>query len=460
MSQVAGIPSSVYAPSENYVLIGGYDIYDRAFHKKLLNRVPKYGALTWMRAVKGYMSKRKTRRHQYYYYEEGQWMSAAATIASTTDQTTYVDIVLSSADHEDSGARSFPVVGQTVVFEDESVGYVFVVNRATPGAHFVSVKPVNSGTNILAAAVAGTTMVFYSNAQKEKSTETEGRIPKVSKVTNYVQTFREKYEVTDHAEQNEVEFTYKGQNFLYVKGIDDTMDRFMMQEDFGLLINDSSESLTDAGGNAIQLAKGLIPQITDNGITMEYFGDPDKSTIDDAVLLLNKNFGDHDYIIGQSLKVSQKQNNWLVDFAKNGDNNISFNAFETREQALALNFTSIFMEPYSFHFQTWDVFTHADTLGAGNMPYQDMMIFIPTGKTKNPEPEEGFGDYEPYLQLVYSRIPGAPHENKGDYKMWETGANARSGATDDELTRAIHMASWKSLEVRCRNKFLIARKAA
>ena len=461
MSQVAGIPSSVYAPSENYVLIGGYDIYDREYHQKLLKRVPKHGALTWMRAVKGYMTKRKTRRNTYYFYEEGQWMSAAATIASVTDQTTYVDIVLSSADHEDSGARSFPVVGQTVVFEDESVGYVTVVNRTTPSAHFVSVKPANSSTSILNAAVVGTTMVFYSNAQKEKSTETEGRIPKVSKVTNYVQTFREKYEVTDYAEQNEVEFTYKGQKFLYVKGIDDTMDRFMMQEDLGLLITPASENLTDAGGNTIQFAKGLIPQITDNGLTMEYFGDPSKSTFDDARLILNKNFGDHEYVVGMSLNVMTGLENWLIDFAGGGDNNISFNAFDGgKKQAISLDFQSIYLAPYSFHFQVWDLFTHADTLGAGNMPYKDMMVFIPTGYAKNPEPEEGFGDTEPYLQVVYSRIPGAPHENKGDYKMWETGANARTGATDDELTRAIHMASWKGLEVRCRNKFLIARKAA
>jgi hypothetical protein len=462
MSQVAGIPSSVYASAESYVLISGYDIYDREFHKKLLKRVPKYGALTWMRAVKGYMAKRKTRRHQYYYYEEGQWMSAAATIATVVDQTTYLDITLSAEDHEDTGTHSFPVVGQTVVFEDETVGYVNAVDRAIASAHIVKVKTVNAQhAALLAAAVVGTAMVFYSNVQKEKSTETEGRIPKTSKVTNYVQTFREKYEVTDHAEQNEVEFTYKGQNFLYVKGIDDTADRFMMQEDLGLLINPASSGLTDASSNALTLAKGMIPQITDNGKTMEYFGTPDMTTFDDAIMILNKNYGDHEYVVGRGLRPNLGMKNWLIDFAKNGDNNISFNAFDGgQKQALSFDFQSIYIEPYTFHLQTWDILSHVDTLGAGNMPYQDMMIFIPTGKAKNPEPGEGGEEYEPYIQIVYSPIPGAASENKGDYKMWETGANARSGATDDEATRAIHMMSWKSLELRCRNKFLIARKAA
>ena len=56
-----------------------------------------------------------------------------------------------------------------------------------------------------------------------------------------------------------------GQKFLHVKGFDDTVDRFRMSEDLGLLINPASTTLTDAGSNAIQLAKGYIPQITDNG---------------------------------------------------------------------------------------------------------------------------------------------------------------------------------------------------
>ena len=74
--------------------------------------------------------------------------------------------------------------------------------------------------------------------------------------------------------------------------------------------------------------------------------------------------------------------------------------------------------------------------------------------------ELGFGDMEPYLQIVYSRIPGAANENKGDYKMWESGGNARTGGTSDEAVRIISMMSWKSLEVRRRNAFLVMRKAA
>lgn len=458
-SQRSDIAGAVYAANENYVLISSYDIYDRDYHQELFNRVPRASALSWMRSIKGYMSKRQVNRHEYYFYEEGQYMAAAAEIAVAVDNTTYVTVTISAADHDNAGTESFPVVGQTVVFSDESIGYVQALSRSSANAHTFDIYPANSGVDLVAAAQLGTICVFYSNAQIEKSAATEGRIPKVDKVTNFIQTFREKYEVTDHAEQNQTEFSWKGQKFLHVKGIDETTQRFALQEEMGLLINDSSENLNDAALIKVQLAKGLIPQITDNGNTLEYFGKPDMTTFDDAILLLNKNYGDHEYVVGMGLNASLGMKNWLIDFAAGGDNNISF---ASEKQQLNFNFKRIFIEPYMFNCQTWDIFSHADTLGAGTLPYKDMMVFIPTGKTKNPNyyGTGGTGnDYEPYCQIAYARIPGAPHENKGDHKMWETGANARTGATDDILTRAIHMASWKSLELRCRNKFLVTRKA-
>ncbi len=47
----------------------------------------------------------------------------------------------------------------------------------------------------------------------------------------------------------------------------------------------------------------------------------------------------------------------------------------------------------------------------------------------------------------------------GFVKFWETGANARNGATSDKLETELHWASYKGLEVRCRNKFMLWRKA-
>jgi hypothetical protein len=466
-SVLLNTPGARFATNENVATITAYDIYDRDYHKKLFGKVPRYGALSWMKAAKGYMTKRTAKNFSYYYHEEGQWASKAATIGSVVDNTTSIDLTLSTGDHEDSGTSSYPIIGDTVVFETEAAGLVTNVNRAVANAHVCTIKPfVSTDTTLALSAISGTSIVFYSNAQKEASDQRSTRIPKTSKVTNIVQTFRADYEVTDHASLIETEFEYMGQKFLFVKGLEDTSDTFRMDEDNGLLINPTSSGLADAGTNAIRIAKGLVPQITDSGNTMEYFGTPDGgSTIDDAIMILNRNQGDKEYIVGQSVKVALGWKQWLVDFAKGGDTNISFNAFDGNgKQALSMNFESISVSGYSFHFNTWDLFSHSDSLGAGNMPYQDMAVFIPTGKTKNPEPGDGFSDYEPYLQVVYMNPPtggnGVKQQFNGDYFLWESGAYAKPGATSPVAKRVVSMISYKSLEVRRRNAFLVMRRAS
>ncbi len=458
-SQVNGIPvSTANSNGETYTLIGSYDIYDRDYAKRLLRKVPKAGALQWMKALagQGYMQKRQCIRDQYYYHEEGQWFATVATIANAVDNTTYATITLSAADHDNSGANSYPVVNQLVLFENEVVGFVRSINRSVAGAHTIDVYPTDTtNSNIFASAQVGSVMSFYSNAQQEASTQTEVRVPKTSKVTNYVQTFRDSYRVTDQAARNQVEWEWEGQKFLYIKGLDEMFDRFKMAEDFGLLVTTASNNLTNAGGNSIQLAKGLIPQITDSGNTMEYYGTPDKTTFDDAVLILNRNYGNNEYVVGMGLNLYQGLENWLVEFSKGGDNNISFSLFDGgKKQALALDFQSVTTAGYTFHFQRWDAFSHSDSLGAGNMPYRDMGVFIPTGKVPN-----GIGEDEPYLTLVYADTNHAPHEDKGDHAVWETGGQARRGGTNDTNERRVHIISHKSLEVRNRNKFMVLRKA-
>jgi hypothetical protein len=446
------------AAREDLAIATGYGILDRDFRKELGMKVPKFSALSILRELEGKMRPTKqVRRHEYYFYEEGEWFNAAATIATADNAVANkTTITLSSEDHWDSGSKSYPVVGQLALFENEQVGYVESINRTTPNAHTVTIKDLNPSTDVQASAVIGTSVVFYGNIQAEKSLKTEGRVPAVSRVSNYIHTTREKYEVTDFAAQNEVEFEYNGQKFLYVKGIDETADRFAMQEEWNLIVTPRSESLTDADGNPLSTANGLIPQVDENGMTYEYEEDVDMSAFDDIVLQINDNYGDDEYMGGLGINLSLSMKNWLIDFTRNGDTGVSYNYFSGgKEQALSFDFTSIRIGGIAFHFKTWDVMSHRGSFGAGNMPYRDMGVLIPCGNTKDPQTNK----MTPYLTLAYSKPQGAAHEVQGDIKVWETGGNAKKGATNDEMTREIHMISYKSLEVRNREKFMILRKS-
>lgn len=451
---------------QSYKLISTYGVYDRDFRKKLGMKYPRMGALSWLKILKGRMGKRMARRHVYYYYEEGQWAKAAVTIkAKTNVDADTVRITLEDADHDTlAGAKySYPVKNQLAVFENETVGFVEAVDKSGAN-HTVDILQVNASQDVQGAAAVGGTVVFYSNAQKEKSGKTDPRVPQVDKVTNYIQTFREYCEITDHEAQQDVEFEYKGQQYLYNLTTDDTADRFELQEEQGLLITPLSDAnLKDADGNVIQTAQALIPQIDAGGKNYEYFDSISMTDFDNTILLLQKNYGAREYVVGRGVRAALKMKNFLIEFAKNGDNDISFDAFESREQALAMKFRSIAIESWSFHFQDWEVLSHPDTLGAGNMKYPDMCIFIPTEFIRNPSSAMGERvgeEMEPYLKLVYSPPQGAPNTIHGDYKLWEDGADAKSGPTNDVEYRGVNWISYKSLEMRRRNAFLLWRKAA
>jgi hypothetical protein len=442
--------------TDNLALATGYGIIDRDFRKDLQMKVPKYKALSIFRQMEGRLAPMEmTKNHEYYFWEEGDWFNASAGIALTDTSTPNVVVVtLASEDHYSSGTKSYPILNQLAVFEDETVGFVSAINRTVDSAHTVTIKRLNSDQDVQAAAVIGTKVVFYGSVFGEASDTPETRVPYVSQVTNYIHTSRHAYKVTDWSAQNETEFEFNGQRFLYVKGLEECSDRFSLEEELNLLITPLAASLTDASSNSLKTANALIPQIGSNGQNVEYIDEPDLAFQQDTVLTIDANYGDDEYFVGQGRNVSLANDNWLKDFASGGDNRISFSAFDGgKEQALSFDFKSISLGGVTMHYDTWNVLSHAQSLGAGDMPYRHMQVMIPAGM--------GLDEHRnsvPYLRMRYAKPQGAPHEVQEDVKVFEHGGASRRGATDGVQQRIVEMISYKSLEIRNREKFLIARK--
>jgi hypothetical protein len=439
--------------NQNYALLSAYGIYDREVRKQLGLLYPSAGALSWMKAAgrlnqRNAIPKRSTRRHEYSYWEEGNWFNANAVIESVAEfpaSSGQLNITLKDVSHYDSGTKSFPVVGQTVLFSDENYGFIDSINRATPDAHVVHVIPA-AGCNIITPSYGdGDEIAFVSNAQKERSTATEPRIPQQIKNTFYMQTFREYAEVSDHEMQNATEFEFKKQPYLYVKSTDDTAQRFEFQEDLGLLVGKKDN---DDLPNGEKMVDGLIPQIKAHGIDLEYTT-ADMTDFDTVIKTLQKNYGDMEYIVGRGINLSLTLKNWLVTF-QDATPDVFFEQIG-KEQSMNFNFRSVAIEGWTFHMHEIQAFNHPNSLGLDTFPYKDMAVFMPAGKTRDPRTQTE----EPYIQCVYSNPGGAAHENFGHFKLWETGANANRGATSDEMVRAWHWYSVKSLEIRNRNKFLV-----
>jgi len=437
------------------------DIYMEEIYKQLVPTVPKMTALSWLKAIEGRSVKRKVKRRTYSYYEEGQWMKAAAKILTITPNGAKFDVVLRPEDHIDAAgvadATTFVVPRQICMFQDgRTTGYVESVNRVA-GANVITIKKYNAAQDIATVATVGSTIVFYGNIQAEASTATESRFPQFEKITNYIHSTRENFTDTDFETQNALWFEANGKQYVYYKGLEDTFERFEFQREAALLLSPQADSLTDANGKPLTSMFGLIPQIEQYGINLEYYNEPDMGGFDEVMLALDNNYAETKYIVGHGHNAGLAAKNFLVKFAQNGTGNISFSPFTGGEQqAINLQFKSYSVMSYEFYFQQWAVFSHKDSLGADGLPFRHKFVFIPAGYAKNPNPD-GVANQpqtEPYIQLVNAIRGVAAPIDKGDYYLWQTGAMASPNATNDVMNLAVHMQGDNSLELRCRWKFL------
>ncbi len=449
--------------SGSYELFNPMGLYHDEVYLKTVKNVPYMSSLSWLKSIQGRSGKRKVKNNVYSFYEEGQFMKAAATIAAIAPNGAKFDVTLSAADHSDiggAGKTSFPVVGMTALFQDgKTTGYVESINRAAAGAHVATIKKFNPSQDIGTVGLVGTTIMFFSNIQKERSGKTESRVPQFEKITNRMQIVREYYDTTDLEVQNELWFeTEEGKRYLWYKGIGDTAQRFEFQKETAVLLTPQASGLTDVNSNTLNSAFGLIPQIDQNGINLEYYNKPDGASFDEVMLALDNNYAEKSYMVGHGFNLMLKLKDWLVEFGQNGTGNISFSPFNGGEsQAVSLKFKSYSVGAYEFYFQNWDLFSHKDSLGAANLPFRHTALFLPSGMTANPDPDRPAGaELEPYIQLV-SPDWGVKVQSHITYKdedlMWETGALAKQGATSDILEKGVHMVSYLGMEVRCRHKF-------
>lgn len=446
----------------NMSVLTGYGILDREFRKELGMTAPNFSDFSVFRQMK-LVNKLKpeemTNRHEFYHYEKTDHLKANATITAIgTSVANQVTITLAAEDHYDSGAKSYPIVTNDVVFSNQVVGLVYSVDRSVAGAHTVTIKSLTGSNDVQSAAVIGSIVNFVGNSQQEASGATEMRVPSFTKITQNLKTTRGHFKYTDHAGQNQVEFITgpDGNKYIHPLGISDTAQQFEMDEEFSMLTGKkNTATVTNAAGNSITTSQGLIPEIYANGMTGEYFGDVDMSSYDDWLLQIIANYGDGEYMCMAGIQLGLNVKNWAIDFAKNEAAYAWFDG--GKEQAATFNFTGIKMPGVGFdvYFKDLKAFSHAGTLGHENLPYQKMGLMIPCGNALNPKTNT----MQPYLQIRYAKPGGAAHEIQGDIKVFYTGGNSRNGATSDVLEEGFHIVSYKALQMFNIKKFMVIEKA-
>lgn len=461
---------SFQTSTTNLPLLTGYGILDREFRKQIGFTSPEFSALSILKALKReakVMPAEETGRHSFYYYEQGDHLKARCTIASvsntTINGTPTVLITLSSGDHSNSGVNSWPIKGNMAIFPNQTSGYVYDIDRATPSAHIVKVKSVTGTTDVQSAAVAGSEVVFAGVSVSEASSAVEHRNPQINKITQQIKTTRGKYQYTDHEGQNrtEVALSPDGKQYLHYLGIANTTEVFEMDEEYSHLFeNINTATVTDLAGNAITSTLGLIPNVNANGQTQDYFGDVDLGTVQDWYSTLVANYGDGEYLCLNGINLGFGLMNWTADLGKYDASYLFFSGAEVdgktmsgKEQAIAFNFTGIKMPGIGIetYFKDAKVFSHAGTMGSDKFPHKGMGVFIPAGSGLDPKTRE----MQPYLKVRWAMPGGSPHQITDGVQVWDTGANAQNGGNTDVLERNIHMVRYSALQAFNLRKFMV-----
>lgn len=378
----------------------------------------------------------------------------------------YDYIILDASSHSPSSGPnalkfSYPRKGEHILFKNNSEWRISGKDTTTPGAHKLFLQKVQASMPSLALTITlvgstygGDKFIVHTNSWEEATLgQAEGIVPTAKSYTSWLQTFTDKYIVTDWQENNETyPFNWRGQdiNFTYVKGINDTEIRFAARIDNGLFLQNKDDgTLTNIDDetdeeHSVYTTQGYIQNLEVNAQDLFYDMSPSivlfrqiaryrrQQQQGERVLM---QVGDEFWMQAEDIVTTLGVNGSIVYDRKDVD----------------LGISTIRTGNMYFHIQRLRILNHPKFAGAPGFPYPKYFICAPMDKTMDPKtniPKDAF-------TILYKKAvgPGA----RGHYKIWETGANARSGATDGRAVRRIHMYTRMGMQVVGASKFILGK---
>ena len=248
-------------------------------------------------------------------------------------------IQLSAASHSPtSGAKanklSYPRVGQMVEFKNGAVWRIAGKRETVDGEHRLYITKVQASMPALSATITlsgstygGDEFSCYGYAFEEASFGMlQGLVPTSKTFTNNLQAFSEKYIITDFAERDE---TYpliwhgKTINFWYVKGLDDTEQRFMFNETYSCLLqpkDDGALNAYDTAGNTSKVGttQGYIPNLKLNAAKLYYDNNPTIALFEQIIRLRRKLHQGKDCLMHVGFEFELKAKDIISEFGING----------------------------------------------------------------------------------------------------------------------------------------------
>jgi len=281
-------------------------------------------------------------------------------------------------------------------------GQVYLI-KAIASNGDIDFTPVD-GAGVAADYGAGSKLVVFSNAQGEGSGSPDPIKYGLTKQSNRVQIFKNKYRISDVAKASKITVEYKGKPYFMYKGTYEALQRFrgdisnalMFGQGSGDFYAGASVGDMSIGGNAVQTTNGLKQELKNGGILNSgspYDHDTDVlATLSTLTAALNKARAPKDYWmwLGTSANIA-------IDNALNGLNSTGLTGarFSVDGKNIDLG-----VDKFSLYGRTWNkkqlsILDHNE-LGS-TVTGSGEIYLVPTGQVKT----AGGGGSQDYLQVRY-----------------------------------------------------------
>ena len=295
----------------------------------------------------------------------------------------------------------------------------------------IDFTPVD-GAGVAADYGAGSKLVVFSNAQGEGSGSPDPIKYGLTKQSNRVQIFKNKYRISDVAKASKITVEYKGKPYFMYKGTYEALQRFrgdisnalMFGQGSGDFYAGASVGDMSIGGNAVQTTNGLKQELKNGGILNS--GSPYDhatdvlATLSTLTAALNKARAPKDYWmwLGTSANIA-------IDNALNGLNATGLTGarFSVDGKNIDLG-----VDKFSLYGRTWNkkqlsILDHNE-LGS-TVTGSGEIYLVPTGQVKT----AGGGGSQDYLQVRYLEGDG----NNYSFRETLTGGLAPTPTSADSI---------------------------
>lgn len=374
-----------------------------------------------------------------------------------------VTFVLTAGSHASSGTQSPGRVGDVIKTDSGPVeAKIISISTTTPSAHTYTVRPLKTTqafvSNGSANLTAGEVIVWVGRTEMgEASTLGDTNVRLTDRYSNTTTEISEEYTTTDRAMIEQIFFEYGGQQYIKMKGIDETTRRFVNSIEFKLIKGDTANNLAAVGGSVG--TQGLIPKIALSGQTVNYtagsFDIPKYHEISRAIAF---NGGCNHYQWLMDMYQLQEVNDEIFTTYNNG-------AIKWKEASgagtleVGYGFHKVVIDDIQYDFKYYSPFNSEAVYGqAGtSSQYRNFGIMIPQGTFYDTRNTQSYKN----LSVVSNRVPGASVTSSGgadDIRLVTTGmfapANTENSSVTTTANLSVRMLAYKGLRTAGANQFI------